>query len=402
MSGTIVNHRPAVVRARKIFETNKDEVVWLYLSGKTIRAVASHFGIGATFLDWKLSELGVKRSPKEAMKKRWEVMSSEQREAWSRKVSETSKRLGTRPPASNPSQEPQQRAIYEANKHEIYSAYVNDQLTMSQVAEEFGISRGYLAQFLGEDGIKRSRSAEAKIRYAKSHVPRISSYEQLFAKYLTDRHISFTVQYVLPGSTLIFDFYIPELHLLVEVDGEFWHSLDRHDKFDPHEIAHVSDLRKSLLAIEAGYRLVRITDKQIDYFGYHLLQEILDNTELYTFKTDTDIVKYRKSDKFDHLEEFNWDGVDLSTLPKLVRERRAHYKYRRDINIEEFKEFVLTSDQRYNLHDLCVKYNCGNTVIFRLFEEAFPEEAQKRSLNSLLNTLLRPPRRREGYSYQNW
>ena len=237
---------------------------------------------------------------------------------------------------------------------------------MSQVAEEFGISRGYLAQFLGEDGIKRSRSEEAKIRYAKSHIPRISSYEQIFAKYLTDRHISFTVQYVLPGSTLIFDFYIPELHLLVEMDGEFWHSLDRHDKFDPHEIAHVSNLRKSLLAIEAGYRLVRITDKQIDYFGYHLLQEILDNTELYTFKTDTDIVKYRKSDKFDHLEGFNWDGVDLSTLPKLVRERRAHYKYRRDINIEEFKEFVLTSDQRYNLHDLCAKYNCAETVIFRL------------------------------------
>ena len=48
-----------------------------------------------------------------------------------------------------------------------------------------------------------------------------------------------------------YDFYIPTLHLLVEVDGEYWHRMVPAIK---------NDLEKHVLAKELKYNLLRITN----------------------------------------------------------------------------------------------------------------------------------------------
>ena len=48
-----------------------------------------------------------------------------------------------------------------------------------------------------------------------------------------------------------FDAYIPELNLLIESDGSYWHSSEK---------AKINDIKKETLAIQRGYRFVRVTN----------------------------------------------------------------------------------------------------------------------------------------------
>lgn len=48
-----------------------------------------------------------------------------------------------------------------------------------------------------------------------------------------------------------YDFYLPDLHLLIEVDGTYWHSL-------PENVAN--DEYKDRLALQAGYALLRFPE----------------------------------------------------------------------------------------------------------------------------------------------
>ncbi len=48
-----------------------------------------------------------------------------------------------------------------------------------------------------------------------------------------------------------YDFYIPSLHLLIEVDGDYWHSLPENVKNDKY---------KNRFAEHMGYQLLRIPE----------------------------------------------------------------------------------------------------------------------------------------------
>lgn len=56
------------------------------------------------------------------------------------------------------------------------------------------------------------------------------------------------------GTVRFFDIYVPELNLLIECDGEYWHSsIDRIN----------IDLQKHNAALGEGYKLLRISDSEI-------------------------------------------------------------------------------------------------------------------------------------------
>lgn len=71
--------------------------------------------------------------------------------------------------------------------------------------------------------------------------------------YLTDNDLVFDQQFVIESKgAWVYDFYIPSLNLLLEVDGEYWHSSAR---------AINRDKIKEQIARRTGMRFLRISDR---------------------------------------------------------------------------------------------------------------------------------------------
>jgi very-short-patch-repair endonuclease len=76
--------------------------------------------------------------------------------------------------------------------------------------------------------------------------------ELMVERVLTELNIVFIAQ--LPVSRAVLDFYIPSLHLNIECDGDYWHSLPK---------AKTRDHRRDWWLKRLGYTVVRITETDI-------------------------------------------------------------------------------------------------------------------------------------------
>lgn len=127
-----------------------------------------------------------------------------------------------------------------ANK-ETYKAYVNS------VSERMSTPEMIL--------IIRERTAN--LIKSKNHNGKSSgtSLEVRMEKFLDSKGLSYETQKIVntPKGSFTFDFFVEEKNLLVEVDGEYWHrkSLEQFNR----------DIIKERLAIDMGYRFLRISDK---------------------------------------------------------------------------------------------------------------------------------------------
>lgn len=76
--------------------------------------------------------------------------------------------------------------------------------------------------------------------------------------FLTEQNISFVQQYPIEGKTNVwlFDFYIPERNLLIEVDEEYWHSTKK--QFN-------RDILKTQTALKLGFSVLRLSDSNLDF-----------------------------------------------------------------------------------------------------------------------------------------
>ncbi len=87
----------------------------------------------------------------------------------------------------------------------------------------------------------------------------------LFTKY----NINYKHQYYLKGK--LFDFYLPDMNILVEIDGRYWHGKNIPDELidlerDAIQRGRKNDYSKNRLAIENDYKLIRVWDDEIDHF----------------------------------------------------------------------------------------------------------------------------------------
>lgn len=108
-----------------------------------------------------------------------------------------------------------------------------------------------------EENVKRLRDIMAD-RVAKTEhngKAKDTKLEIDMKKYLTENEVAFTHQRVLhtEKGAFTFDFYLPEFNLFLEVDGEYWHrkSVEQINR----------DILKEKLCKAAGYRFLRISDK---------------------------------------------------------------------------------------------------------------------------------------------
>lgn len=66
--------------------------------------------------------------------------------------------------------------------------------------------------------------------------------------------------------TKFYDFYIPKIHLIVEVDGTYWHGKKRNSKgkLNEMQIRNIkNDRYKNKLAINSGYNIIRFWEDDI-------------------------------------------------------------------------------------------------------------------------------------------
>lgn len=87
--------------------------------------------------------------------------------------------------------------------------------------------------------------------------------EREFKKMLTELGIVFEVQKVVGKK--IFDFYIPEKNMLIEVDGDYWHANpNRTEKLNKTQERNLrNDKFKEGLAAGLGYSLERVWESDL-------------------------------------------------------------------------------------------------------------------------------------------
>lgn len=91
--------------------------------------------------------------------------------------------------------------------------------------------------------------------------------EQAVSKILENLNISFIMQkrLITEHSCKYYDFYIPSMHLLLEVDGVYWHGkgIPKNELSSTQKHNKENDDMKTLLALQQGYTLKRIWGDEI-------------------------------------------------------------------------------------------------------------------------------------------
>lgn len=81
-----------------------------------------------------------------------------------------------------------------------------------------------------------------------------TSIEKKVYEELKTRGFLFETQKLINGRFVV-DAYIPSLNLVIEADGDYWHSLERMEKKDKAENAYLT---------KCGYNLLRLSEKEIN------------------------------------------------------------------------------------------------------------------------------------------
>lgn len=91
-----------------------------------------------------------------------------------------------------------------------------------------------------------------------------SKLEESFSKMLDDEKISWINQYRIGEKK--YDFYLPKYNILIEIDGDYWHSNSNTgfivDKKFKKKIFR-NDILKNLLAEQNGFKLIRIWEADL-------------------------------------------------------------------------------------------------------------------------------------------
>lgn len=93
-----------------------------------------------------------------------------------------------------------------------------------------------------------------------------SKLEQRFKIILDELQIKYTEQYRIPNFGSIYDFYLPDFHILIETDGDFYHCNPIKYPIPIHslQVANIkNDLKKNKIAQDNGYILLRFWDSEI-------------------------------------------------------------------------------------------------------------------------------------------
>lgn len=116
--------------------------------------------------------------------------------------------------------------------------------------------------------VKKIRTAAEKQKYVEGQAKKMdrnpTGPEKIFIDLLNEIKVKFETQKIIQGK--IYDFFIPEKSIIVEVDGNYWHAYN----IPLNEMNHIqkksyyNDRRKDTIAKGSGYELIRIWEHELD------------------------------------------------------------------------------------------------------------------------------------------
>ncbi len=116
------------------------------------------------------------------------------------------------------------------------------------------------------------RTSEDKKRYVENQAKKMdknpTGCEFAFIELLNELKVKYETQKIIKGK--IFDFYIPDKNILVEVDGTYWHGYNKtlNEMNDVQKKVYYNDRRKDTLARGLGYTLIRVWEHELDDESY--------------------------------------------------------------------------------------------------------------------------------------
>lgn len=163
---------------------------------------------------------------------------------------------------------------FNPTKDELIDLYINQGLSQEGIGRLYGVSKSSICsrfKTLGIDSKSISQSRywtnERREYYRKlSNTGVIGVHRQSDWKYHTTSieikfmevckqyGIEYKRQYPIEKYGHQYDFYIPEVNLLVEMDGEYFHNMEKQK---------IKDIQQVDKSIELGYNIIRITDKEL-------------------------------------------------------------------------------------------------------------------------------------------
>lgn len=125
----------------------------------------------------------------------------------------------------------------------------------------------YYRKKFAEENIEEFKTDTNKRKDAKKTHP-----ERLIEYALTANNYRFNSEYKLIGH--YYDFYLTDLNILIEVDGEFWHPESFNDaKYKSQKKNFFNDIIKEALADSSRIPLIRLRENKINSLSAPELQE---------------------------------------------------------------------------------------------------------------------------------
>lgn len=166
--------------------------------------------------------------------------------------------------------------------------------TAAQRAEHSRVMRGSVNAMRGTkhtDAARAAMSAAKKQQYSDGVVNirryKLSAAEKQIAVWLRAQHILFTAQFHIKGVPFLYDFYVHDMHLLVEYQGDYWHANPRKYAAGstvrlwsrghvPVETIWARDAAKRRAAEAAGYRVAYLWEMDFLRLGVLAVAAVLD------------------------------------------------------------------------------------------------------------------------------
>lgn len=124
-----------------------------------------------------------------------------------------------------------------------------------------------------------------------------SKLEIRFAKEFLDRlGVHYIYQYKAESIGRYFDFYLPQEHLIIEVDGDYWHGygLLHEQKNRTQKHTEWVDKQKDLWAIEHGIPVLRIWEHEINNTPEKVIELLKDRLAFYKDKKEKENNKKKR------------------------------------------------------------------------------------------------------------
>lgn len=109
-----------------------------------------------------------------------------------------------------------------------------------------------------------------------------SKLEYKFETLLELLEINYTHSFYISSIKKIYDFYLPDYNILIEIDGDFWHCNPINfpkPTYKSQEINLINDKFKNEWALENGYKLIRFWENDINNNILEVKKTLLENVK---------------------------------------------------------------------------------------------------------------------------